>query len=80
MQDNYEQNENENNHRDDIESNNLIPVKEKDLDFKKINKNICMHIHFDEIHKIKNEVMMFGKINPLDNYNIEKYISKKLEQ
>ena len=73
----YEQNDNR---RNDNEMNNLIPVKEKEIDFNKINKKICMYIHFDEIQKIKKEVMMFGKINPLDNYNIEKYESKKYEQ
>jgi hypothetical protein len=73
----YEQNDNR---RNDNEMNSLIPVKEKEIDFNKINKKICMYIHFDEIQKIKKEVMMFGKINPLDNYNIEKYESKKFEQ
>ena len=77
LQDNYEQNENT--HRDDNEINSLIPVKEKDLDLKKLNKKICMYIHFDEIQKIKKEVMMFGKINPMDNFNIEKYESKKYD-
>ena len=78
LQDNYEQNENT--HRDDNEINSLIPVKEKDLDLKKLNKKICMYIHFDEIQKIKKEVMMYGKINALDNYNFEKYESKRLDQ
>ena len=74
----YEQNEN--NQRNDNEMNSLIPVKEKDLDLNKLNKKICIYIHFDEIIKIKKEVMMFGKINSLDNYNIEKYESKKFDQ
>lgn len=78
LQDNYEQNENT--RRDDSEINSLIPVKEKDLDFGKLNKKRCMVIHFDEIPKIKKEVIMFGKINPCDNYNFEKYESKKLDQ
>ena len=76
LQDNEQ---NENTHRDDNEINSLIPVKEKDLDFDKINKKICSYIHFDEIQKIKKEVMMFGKINPMDNYNFEKYESKKYD-
>ena len=78
LQDNFEQNENE--HRDDNEMNSLIPVKEKDLDINKLNKKLCMYIHFDEIQKIKKEVMMYGKINSLDNYNFEKYESKRLDQ
>ena len=74
----YEQNEN--NRRNKNEISTLIPVKEKEFDFSKLNKNLCIYIHFDEIQKIKKEVMMFGKINSLDNYTIEKYESKKLDQ
>ncbi len=74
----YEQNEN--NRRNENEISTLIPVKEKEFDFSKLNKNLCIYIHFDEIQKIKKEVMMLGKINSLDNYTIEKYESKKLDQ
>ena len=73
LQDNYEQNDNAQN---DNENNVLIPVKEKDLDINKLNKKVCMYIHFDEIQKIKKEVMMYGKINSLDQYNFEKYESR----
>ena len=75
----YEQNDSA--QRDESESSSLIPVKEKNLDLiRKLNSKICMYIHFDEIQKIKKEVTMIGKINPLDNYNIEKYEAKKYEQ
>ena len=58
--------------------NSLMPYKEKEFDFNSINKKYCMYIHFDEIQKIKKEVTMFGQINANDNYNIEKYESKKI--
>ena len=73
LQDNYEQNDNAKN---DNENSVLIPVKEKDLDINKLNKKVCIYIHFDEIQKIKKEVMMYGKINSLDQYNFEKYESR----
>lgn len=77
LQDNYEQNDNTQNEN---ENNVLIPVKEKDLDINKLNKKVCMYIHFDEIQKLKKEVMMYGKINSLDQYNFEKYESNKPDQ
>jgi hypothetical protein len=76
LQDNFEQNEN--NRKEENEMNSLMPYKEKEFDFNSINKKYCMYIHFDEIQKIKKEVMMFGQINANDNYNIEKYESKKI--
>ena len=76
LQDNFEQNEN--NRKEENEMNSLMPYKEKEFDFNNINKKYCMYIHFDEIQKIKKEVMMFGQINANDNYNIEKYESKKI--
>ena len=40
----------------------------------KINKKFCSYIHFDEIQKIKDDVMMYGNVNNLDNFfNFEKY-------
>ena len=78
---------NENYEMDDKKSINinndlkaLIPVEEKALDINKLNKKICSFVHFDDIQKIKNDVMIYGKINSLDNYfNIEKYELKKYD-
>ena len=69
MNENYEQIENKNK---DIK--NLIPVGEKEIDINNINKKVCSYINFDEIQKIKDDVMMYGTINNLDNFfNFEKY-------
>ena len=69
MNENYEQIENKNK---DIK--NLIPFGEKEIDINDINKKVCSYINFDEIQKIKDDVMMYGTINNLDNFfNFEKY-------
>ena len=54
--------------------NVLIPIDEKEIDINKLNKKVCSYIHFDEIQKIKDDVMMYGTINNLDSFfNFEKY-------
>ena len=54
--------------------NVLIPIEEKEIDINKLNKKVCSYIHFDEIQKIKDDVMMYGTINNLDSFfNFEKY-------
>ena len=73
MQENYDLNENKIN-----EINSLIPVEEKEFDINKINNKICSFIHFDDLLKIKDDVMMYGNINSSDNaFNFEKYETKK---
>ena len=52
----------------------------KNSDINKLNNKICSYIHFDDVQKIKDDVMMYGKINSLDNYfNYEKYEMKKYD-
>ena len=75
MHENYETIENKN-----IEFNSLIPVEEKIFDVNKLNGKLCSYIHFDDIQKIKEDVMIYGNINSLDNYfNFEKYEMKKYD-
>ena len=69
MNENYDQIE-----KKSKDFNVLIPIEEKDFDINKINKKFCSYIHFDEIQKIKDDVMMYGNVNNLDNFfNFEKY-------
>ena len=75
MHETFESNENKNS---DI--NTLSLVEEKEFDINKLNNKICSYIHFDDVQKIKDDVMMYGKINSLDNYfNYEKYEMKKYD-
>ena len=75
MHENYETIETKNN-----DLNSLIPVEEKIFDVNKLNKKLCSYIHFDDIQKIKEDVMIYGNINSLDNYfNFEKYEMKKYD-
>ena len=69
MNENYDQIE-----KKSKDFNVLIPIEEKDFDINKLNKKFCSYIHFDEIQKIKDDVMMYGNVNNLDNFfNFEKY-------
>ena len=73
MNENFDINENKNN-----EINALIPVEEKEFDINNLNNKICSFIHFDDLQKIKDEVVIYGNINSSDNiFNFEKYDMKK---
>ena len=75
MYDNYESNDNKNN-----VINSLVPMEGKEININELNKNIVSFIHFDDIQKLKDDVMMYGKINNIDNYfNFEKYELKKFD-
>ena len=76
MYDNYESNDNKSNNG----INSLIPVEGREIDINKLNKKVVSFIHFDDIQKLKDDVMMYGKINNVDNYfNFEKYELKKYD-
>ena len=74
MHENYDSNDIKN-----IDFNSLVS-KEKEFNVNKLNSKICSFVHFDDVQKIKDDVMMYGKINSIDNFfNFEKYDMKKYD-
>ena len=74
MHENYDSNDIKN-----IDFNFLVS-KEKEFNVNKLNSKICSFVHFDDVQKIKDDVMMYGKINSIDNFfNFEKYDMKKYD-